>query len=74
VAESTTGVLLSAEKAAEAGQTPEDVGIMAAKLVLNEIQQRGCVDTTSQWLNLLLMVLAPEDVGKIRVGQLTPFT
>ncbi|KAI8343410.1 RNA 3'-terminal phosphate cyclase [Chlamydoabsidia padenii] len=62
VAESTTGVLLSAEKAAEAGQTPEDVGIMAAKLVLNEIQLRGCVDTTSQWLNLLLMVLAPEDI------------
>ncbi|CAO3642533.1 unnamed protein product [Cunninghamella blakesleeana] len=74
VAESTTGALISAEKAAEGGQTPEDVGIMAAKLLLNEIQLRGCVDSTSQWLNLLLMVLATEDVGKIRIGQLTPFT
>ncbi|CAO3638252.1 unnamed protein product [Cunninghamella echinulata] len=74
VAESTTGALLSAEKAAEGGQTPEDIGIMASKLLLNEIQLRGCVDSTSQWINLLLMVLAPEDVGKVRIGQLTPFT
>ncbi|ORX45290.1 RNA 3'-terminal phosphate cyclase [Hesseltinella vesiculosa] len=74
VAESTTGVLLSAEKAAEAGQTPEDVGLMASKLLLKEIKLRGCVDTTSQWLNLLLLVLSPEDVGKVRVGQLSPFT
>ncbi|KAI8059187.1 RNA 3'-terminal phosphate cyclase [Gongronella butleri] len=61
VAESTTGALLSAEKAAEGGQTPEDVGLTAAKLLLREIKLRGCVDTTSQWLNLLLMVLSPED-------------
>lgn len=74
VAESNTDVLLSAEKAAEAGQTPEDVGIIASKMLLNEIRKGGCVDTTSQWLNLLLMILAPEDVGKIRVGELSAFT
>ncbi|ORE06348.1 RNA 3'-terminal phosphate cyclase [Rhizopus microsporus var. microsporus] len=62
VAESNTDVLLSAEKAAEPGQTPEDVGLMAAKLLLNEIRKGGCVDTTSQWLNILLMILAPEDI------------
>ncbi|KAI8057440.1 RNA 3'-terminal phosphate cyclase [Thamnidium elegans] len=67
VAESNTDVLLSAEKAAEPGQTPEDVGIIASKMLLNEIRKGGCVDTTSQWLNLLLMILAPEDVGKIRI-------
>ncbi|KAI7864360.1 RNA-3'-phosphate cyclase [Spinellus fusiger] len=74
VAESTKGALLSAEKAAEAGQAPEDVGVMAAKLLLSEIQKGGCVDTVSQWLNLLLMVLSPEDVGKLRMGPLSPFT
>jgi len=74
VAESNTEVLLSAEKAAEPGQTPEDVGVMASKLLLNEIRKGGCVDTTSQWLNLLLMILAPEDVGKIRIGELSAFT
>ncbi|KAG0743932.1 hypothetical protein G6F57_005861 [Rhizopus arrhizus] len=74
VAESNTDVLLSAEKAAEPGQTPEDVGIMAAKLLLSEIRKGGCVDTTSQWLNILLMILAPEDVSKIRIGDLSAFT
>lgn len=74
VGESTTDVLLSGEKAAEAGQTPEDVGIIASKLLLNEIKKGGTVDTTSQWLNLLLMILAPEDVSKIRVGELSAFT
>ncbi|KAL0074560.1 RNA 3'-terminal phosphate cyclase [Phycomyces blakesleeanus] len=74
VAETTKGALLSAEKAAEPGQTPEDVGVVAARLLLNEIQKGGCIDTASQWLNLLLMVLSPEDVGKVRVGQLSPFT
>lgn len=74
VAESNTEVLLSAEKAAEPGQTPEDVGVIASKLLLNEIRKGGCVDTTSQWLNLLLMILAPEDVGKIRIGELSAFT
>lgn len=74
VAESNTDVLLSAEKAAEPGQTPEDVGIIASKLLLNEIRRGGCVDTTSQWLNILLMILSPEDVSKIRIGELTAFT
>lgn len=74
VAESTTGALLSAEKAAQPGDAAEDVGLMAAKMLLREISKGGCVDTSSQWLNLLLMVLSPEDVSKIRVGQLSPFT
>jgi RNA 3'-terminal phosphate cyclase-like protein len=74
VAESTSDVLISAEKAAEKGQTPEDVGVIASKMLLNEIRKGGCVDSPSQWLNLLLMVLAPEDVGKIRIGKMTAFT
>ncbi|RKP06755.1 RNA 3'-terminal phosphate cyclase/enolpyruvate transferase [Thamnocephalis sphaerospora] len=74
VAESTTGVLLSTELAAEAGQTPEEVGEQAAYMLLKEVGRGGCIDTTSQWLALLLMVLGPEDVSKIRLGALTPFT
>ncbi|KAL1929949.1 hypothetical protein VTP01DRAFT_1103 [Rhizomucor pusillus] len=74
VAESTTGALLSAEKAAQPGDAAEDVGLAAAKMLLREISKGGCVDTSSQWLNLLLMVLSPEDVSKIRLGQLSPFT
>lgn len=34
----------------------------------------GSVDGISQWLNILYMALGPEDVGKIRIGSLTPFT
>lgn len=74
VAEFTTGALLSAEKAAQPGDAAEDVGLAAAKMLLREISKGGCVDTSSQWLNLLLMVLSPEDVSKIRLGQLSPFT
>lgn len=73
VAESTSGALISAEMIAEAGQTPEDVGMMAAKALYHEISQGGCVDSTNQWLVLLYMGLCPEDVCKIRVGKLAPF-
>ncbi|RUP43445.1 RNA 3'-terminal phosphate cyclase/enolpyruvate transferase [Jimgerdemannia flammicorona] len=74
VAESTTGVLLSAERAAEKGETPEDLSRVAAKMLLAEVRRGGCVDSANQWLNLLFMVLGPEDVSKVRVGKLTPFT
>ncbi|GBC04694.1 hypothetical protein RclHR1_05810006 [Rhizophagus clarus] len=74
VAESTTGVLYCSEQAALPGETPEDVGNKTAKLLLNEISNGGCVDSLNQWLILLLMVLGPEDVSKIRIGKLTAFT
>ena len=42
---------------------------------LCEIMGRGrCVDTQHQALCLQLMVLCPEDVSKVRFGQLSPFT
>ncbi|CAG8546856.1 4346_t:CDS:2 [Funneliformis mosseae] len=74
VAESTTGALYSAEQAALPGETPEDIGSKTAKLLLNELSKGGCVDSLNQWLTLLLMVLGPEDVSKVRVGNLTAFT
>lgn len=74
VAETTTGCLLSAEMAGNPGDVPEDVGIRAANLLLEEIGKRGCVDTMSQWICLLMMILSPEDVSKIRLGKLSQFT
>jgi RNA 3'-terminal phosphate cyclase-like protein len=74
VAETTTGVFLGAEAAAEGGQLPEDVASLASHLLCEEISKGGCVDTTNQGLVLLLMTLSPEDVSKVRFGKLTPYT
>ncbi|KAI9342290.1 RNA 3'-terminal phosphate cyclase domain-containing protein [Obelidium mucronatum] len=82
VAETTTGVLYSAECAYQPRKkandytfpTPEDLGIRAARVLLTEIRKGGCVDANSQWLAILLLALGPEDVGKVRVGTLTPFS
>ncbi|KAG9287342.1 hypothetical protein G9A89_023713 [Geosiphon pyriformis] len=74
VGESTTGALISAEQVANPGETPEDIGRKTAKLLLEEISKGGCVDSVSQWLVLLMMVLGPEDVSKVRIGQLTALT
>jgi RNA 3'-terminal phosphate cyclase-like protein len=82
VAETTTGVLYSAECAAtkdarekdarEASRrTPEEVGERAAKLLLEEIAKGGCLDTSHQALALTLMALGPEDVSRLRVGKLS---
>eukprot|EP00744_Colponema_vietnamica_P016882 GILI01023708.1.p1 GENE.GILI01023708.1~~GILI01023708.1.p1 ORF type:complete len:359 (+),score=75.32 GILI01023708.1:47-1123(+) len=75
VAESTSGILMSAESAArtDASVLPEDVGLKSAELLLEEIAKGGCVDTTHQWLMLHFMVLSPEDVSKIRLGKLSPY-
>ena len=54
--------------------TPEDLGIRASRLLLQEIKKGGCVDSFSQWLYVLFIALGPEDVGKFRIGTLSPFT
>ncbi|CAG8492721.1 11135_t:CDS:2 [Scutellospora calospora] len=74
VAESTTSALITAEQAANPGETPEDIGKRTARLLLSEIRKGGCIGSSNQWLVLLLMVLCPEDVSKIRLGQITAFT
>ena len=74
VAETTTGVLHSAEYCAKAGQTPEELGELCAKLLLHEIQKGGTIDTAAQSLAVLNMTLSPEDVSKVRFGKLTPST
>ena len=74
VAESTNGILFGAEACGGAGQVPEDVGLLAAKLLLEEVSNGGCVDTANQGLMLTLAVLCPEDVSRIRLGRLSPNT
>jgi RNA 3'-terminal phosphate cyclase-like protein len=74
VAESTTGCLMSSEVVAKPQQLPEDVGKEAANRLLLEILRRGCVDSTCQSVLILMMALGPEDVSKIRVGKLTPYS
>ncbi|TPX42030.1 hypothetical protein SeLEV6574_g05801 [Synchytrium endobioticum] len=54
--------------------TPEDLGIRTARLLLQEIKKAGCAGTICQWIVLLFLALGPEDVGKVRLGQLSPFT
>ncbi|KAE9351238.1 putative RNA 3'-terminal phosphate cyclase-like protein [Phytophthora fragariae] len=74
VVETTTGVFLGAEAAAEPGDLPEDVATRASHALCEEINKGGCVDSTNQALVLLLMALGPEDVAKVRFGKLTPYS
>lgn len=52
---------------------PEDVGVEIASALLGEIEQGGVVDSTHQALLFLLCALCPQDVSKIRVGELSPY-
>ncbi|XP_044898460.1 RNA 3'-terminal phosphate cyclase-like protein isoform X6 [Felis catus] len=79
VAETTTGAFLSAELASNpqgqgAAVLPEDLGQNCAKLLLEEIYRGGCVDSTNQSLGLLLMTLGQQDVSKVLLGPLSPYT
>ncbi|GAB1302308.1 RNA 3'-terminal phosphate cyclase-like protein [Apodemus speciosus] len=79
VAETTNGTFLSAELASNpqgqgAAVLPEDLGRNCAKLLLEEIYRGGCVDSTNQSLVLLLMTLGQQDVSKVLLGPLSPYT
>lgn len=72
VSTSTTGALHCAENVSQPGDVPEDVALLAARALLSEMATRGCVPRSHQPMVLLLMALGPEDVGKARLGRLTP--
>lgn len=72
VAESTTGALHAAEAVSMPGTTPEDVATRASCALLEEVARKGAVDSSHQGLVLLLMALGSEDVGRCRMGALTP--
>lgn len=52
-------------------RSPEEVGEDAVFRLLEEIRRGGCVDSYSQCLVLLFMVLGPNDVSKVMLGPLT---
>nr|XP_056704363.1 RNA 3'-terminal phosphate cyclase-like protein [Euleptes europaea]XP_056722669.1 RNA 3'-terminal phosphate cyclase-like protein [Euleptes europaea] len=79
VAETANGAFLSAELASNpqgegVAVLPEDVGTNCAKLLLEEIYRGGCVDSTNQSLVVLLMTLGQQDVSKVLLGTLSPYT
>jgi RNA 3'-terminal phosphate cyclase-like protein len=54
--------------------SPEDLGIQAARQLLEEIRRGGCVDRGWEWLVSLMLVLGGEDVGRATVaGPFEPF-
>lgn len=53
---------------------PEDIGRESAELLLEEIYRGGCIDSSHQSLVLLLMILGPEEVARVKTGPLTPYT
>jgi len=78
-AETTTGVILSAEVCSNpAGSgsptVPEELGVLGAKMLLEEIFRGGCADSVSQSLVALFMGMGPTDVSKFLVGPLSPYT
>ncbi|GAA5846524.1 hypothetical protein JCM5353_008481 [Sporobolomyces roseus] len=58
----------STESESTTPQTPEDLGIEAARQLLSEIRRGGCVDRGWEWLVTTMLVLGGEDVGKVKVG------
>ena len=48
--------------------SPEDLGIAAARQLLEEIRRGGCVDRGFEWLVATMLVLGGEDVGRAMVG------
>ncbi|KAK0538141.1 hypothetical protein OC842_001390 [Tilletia horrida] len=72
VSTSTTGALHCVEGVSQPGSVPEDVALKTARSLLSEIATRGCIDRAHQSHVLALMALGPQDVGKVRLGTLTP--
>jgi len=86
VAETTNGTFYTAEACSNpreaegknassvAPSVPEDIGLEAASLLLDEIYRGGCVDSTNQSTAALLMALGQSDVSKIMTGELTNYS
>jgi RNA 3'-terminal phosphate cyclase-like protein len=41
---------------------------------METVSQGGCVDASNQSIALLFMALTPEDVSRVRLGRLSPYT
>lgn len=70
---STTGAMQAFELgyAKDTLETPEEVGRACAAGLLEEVRKGGCVGEWAQGWVLTAMVLGSEDVGRVRLGELT---
>ncbi|KAI4385424.1 hypothetical protein MLD38_003451 [Melastoma candidum] len=88
VAETTSGCFMSSDTTISCGyedeaeeegkekkqlKPPEDVSEETVARLLSDIKRGGVVDSTHQGLLFILCALCPQDVSKVRVGQLTPY-
>jgi RNA 3'-terminal phosphate cyclase-like protein len=53
---------------------PEDIALLAAKNLLEEIYRGGCVDSSCQYLAFLFMALNQRDISRILSGILSPYS
>ena len=71
VAESSTGVLYSADLASPAsgGVPPEEIGKQCAYQLLESIAKGGCASSLAAPTVLTLMAMGSEDVGRLQLGR-----
>ena len=65
------GAAAAAATASGRPELPETVGEEGAGRLLDEIRKGGIIDSVHQPLILQMMVLTPEDVSKVRFGELS---
>ena len=79
-AETTEGIVIASETCLDSSKDsrgallPEDLGVRAAAMLLDEVRKGGCIDTGAQSIVLLLMCLGPEDASRIRIGNLSQYS
>ena len=60
------------DKDDDAQKTPEDYGRECAEALVSEIQRGGVCDSSHQALVLTLLACSPDQICRVRLGQLTP--
>lgn len=53
---------------------PEDVALQATHNLLEEIYRGGCVDSSTQYMSFLFMVLNQKDVSRLLTGVLSAYS
>lgn len=72
VAETTEGCLCGADwTSSNKDVTPEQVAENACSMLLEEINNGGCVDTNNGCLALLYCAVADSDLSRVRIGRLS---
>lgn len=70
-----TGEAISNPKGSNLGPSvPEEIATQATHMLFEEIYRGGCVDSLGQGLATLFMSLGDNDLSKITLGPLTPYS